>query len=175
MRDDYTRFLLQAARWQITVETDPGNFLHSEGYPPDKLILNGSAHAAETLLIGAAVADVPQERDEFRAGAVRAIEAIIGCQRGSGMLPYSSYADDNSISYTATVCWVFQNLIDADLLPAELREAVDASLERATQFLLSCVREDGAIDWDTWENHGQKYHTWRVSAASTTSLWARSE
>ncbi len=174
-KDAYRRFLVQAARWQLTVETDPGNFLHSEGYPPDKLILNGSAHAAETLLIAAEWADDAPEADGFRAGAARAIEAIVRLQRDNGMLPYSNYGNDNSISYTATVAWVFQNLIDADLMPTVLRCAVDGALTRANAFLQSCVRDDGSIDWDTHENHGQKYHTWVYGLMARALAWHSDE
>lgn len=169
--DRYINFLRQAARWQLTVETDPGNFLHTEGYPPDKLILNGSAHAAETLLIGAAVSENPREAETFRGGAARAIAATMACQRDNGMLPYSRYENDNSISYTATVCWVFQNLIVTGLMPEELCEMVEEGLARASAFLASNVSEDGSIDWDAWENHGQKYHTWVYGMVARTLAW----
>ncbi len=174
-KDVYIHFLQQAARWQLTVETDPGNFLHTEGYPPDKLILNGSAHAAETLLVGAAVSENTEESEEFRAGAARAIAATMACQRDNGMLPYSRYENDNSISYTATVCWVFQNLIDARLMPQELREMVEAGLLRAATFIAGCVRDDGSMDWDTWENHGQKYHTWVYGMVARSLAWHEDE
>ncbi len=174
-KDSYIHFLQQAARWQLTVETDPGNFLHTEGYPPDKLILNASAHAAETLLTGAAVSDNAEEAEIFRSAAVRAITATMACQRDNGMLPYSRRENDNSISYTATVCWVLQNLIDAGLMPEELREMVEDGLARAAEFLASCVREDGSIDWDTWENHGQKYHSWVYGMVARALAWQREE
>lgn len=174
-KDSYIRFLQQAARWQLTVETDPGNFLHTEGYPPDKLILNGSAHAAETLLAGAAVSENPEEAAQFRSGAVRAITATMACQRDNGMLPYSRYENDNSISYTATVCWVFQNLIDAGLMPDELRGMVEEGLSLAAVFVASCVREDGSMNWDAWENHGQKYHTWVYGMVARSLAWHTDE
>lgn len=167
----YREFLVKAARWQLTVETDPGNFLHSEGYPEDKLILNGSGHAAETLLIGSAMADDAAEAEAFGAGGMRAIRAIMGIQRDNGMLPYSSYPNDNSISYTATVCWIFQNLIDSGLMPEELLGDVNACLRRAGEFLAGCVKPDGAMDWDTWENHGQKYHTWVYGMMAQALAW----
>ncbi len=170
-KDEYIHFLRQAARWMLTVETDPGNFLHTEGYPPEKLILNASAHAAETMLVGAAVSDDPEEAEVFRSAAVRAITATMACQRDNGMLPYSRRENDNSISYTATVAWIFQNLIDADLMPEELREMVEAGLVRAAAFLASNVREDGSIDWDTWENHGQKYHSWVYGMVARAIAW----
>lgn len=168
---EYRDFLVKAAQWQLTVETDPGNFLHTEGYPEDKLILNAAVHAAETLLVGAEMAEDATQADVFRAGAVRAIEAIMRTQRDNGMLPYSNYPDDNSISYTATVCWVFQNLIDSGLMPEELPADVNACLQRAAAFMASCVRPDGAMDWDTWENHGQKYHTWVYGMVARALAW----
>ena len=168
---EYIAFLVAGAQWQLTVETDPGNFLHTEGYPPDKLILNAAAHAAETLLIGAAVTIDSAQRRVFLGGAERAIQATLACQRENGMLPYSRYPDDNSISYTATVCWVLQNLLEARLMPASVEGAVRRSLDRAAEFLSSCVQESGAIDWETWENHGQKYHTWVYGIMARALAW----
>ncbi len=170
-REAWVQFLRGAAQWQLTVETDPGNFLHSEGYPEDKLILNACAHAAETLLVGMAVAENRENRLAFRKGAVRAVEAILANQRDSGMFPYSSYEDDNSVSYTATVCWVLQNLLDQGILPMDLREDVPPHLERAAAFLSEQVRDDGSIDWETWENHGQKYHTWVYGLMARAMAW----
>ncbi len=174
-KEAWVEFLRKAARWQLTVETDPGNFLHSEGYPEDKLILNGSAHAAETLLIGMAVAENRRPRLGCRAGAIRAIEAIVALQRDTGMLPYSNYEGDNSVSYTATVCWVLQNLLDQRMLPMDVREGVRAPIRRAAEFLAAQVNEDGSIDWDTWENHGQKYHTWVYGLMARALAWHEDE
>ncbi|NLO06704.1 MAG: hypothetical protein GX131_12835 [candidate division WS1 bacterium] len=172
-KPSWLHFLRQAARWQMTVETDPGNFLHTEGYPEDKLILNGSAHAAETLLIGAEVSDDEAERQYFVAGAGRAIEAIMRLQRDNGMLPYSNYENDNSISYTATVAWVLQNLLDMNPMPTGLVDDVSGTLDRAAEFLADQVRDDGSVDWDTWENHGQKYHTWVYGLMARALAWHR--
>jgi len=169
---EYTTFLRKAAEWQLAMETDPGNFLHSEGYPPEKLILNASAHAAETLLVGAEVAESDTLAEDCRDGAVRAIEGVLGCQRSNGMLPYSNFENDNSISYTATVCWVLQNLIDAGLLPDDLVEPVECALERATGFLAGCIQPDGRIQWEEWENHGQKYHTWVYGIVAKALAWS---
>ena len=117
------------------------------------------------------MAEDSAEAEVFRAGAARAIEAIMRTQRDNGMLPYSSYPDDNSISYTATVCWVFQNLIDSGLMPEKLLGDVDACRRRAAAFMAGCVKPDGAMDWDTWENHGQKYHTWVYGMVARALAW----
>jgi hypothetical protein len=170
-REAWVQFLRKAAGWQLTVETDPGNFLHSEGYPEDKLILNASAHAAETLVAGMAVAVDRESRLAFREGAVRAVEAILKLQRENGMFPYSSYEGDNSVSYTATVCWVLQNLKDQRMLPGDLYDGVDEPIERACAFLADQVNEDGSIAWEPWENHGQKYHTWVYGLMARTLAW----
>jgi hypothetical protein len=69
------------------------------------------------------------------------------------------------------VCWVFQNLIDAGLMPEELRAEVERTLRRAAAFLANCVKPDGAMDWDTWENHGQKYHTWVYGMMARALAW----
>jgi len=172
-KDAWVRFLRRAARWQLTVETDPGNFLHTEGYPEDKLILNASAHAAETLLVGMAVAENRRDRINSMKGAMRAVEAVIALQRDTGMFPYSNYEGDNSVSYTATVAWVLQNLLDQGLLPAtrELREEVVEPIERAARFVAEQVTDDGSIEWATWENHGQKYHTWVYGLMARVLAW----
>ncbi|MFO8079886.1 MAG: hypothetical protein R6V07_06215 [Armatimonadota bacterium] len=174
-KDAWVRFLRGAARWQLTVETDPGNFLHSEGYPEDKLILNASAHAAETLLVGMAVAENARDREAFREGGIRAVEAILAVQRDNGMFPYSNYDGDNSVSYTATVCWVLQNLRDQRILPGDLREQVVSPIERAAAFLNDQVNADGSIAWEPWENHGQKYHTWVYALVARALAWHDNE
>ena len=170
-KDAWVRFLRKAAQWQLDVETDPGNFLHTEGYPEDKLIINASAHAAETLLVGMAVAETAEDRVAFREGAVRAVEAILRTQRDNGMLPYSNYEGDNSVSYTATVAWVLQNLLDQGILPMDLREEVPPHLDRAAAFLAEQINEDGSIAWEPWENHGQKYHTWVYGLMARVLAW----
>jgi hypothetical protein len=174
-KDAWVQFLRDAARWQLTVETDPGNFLHTEGYPEDKLILNASAHAAETLVAGMAVAEDRDSRLAFRRGAVRAVEAILALQRESGMFAYSNYDGDNSVSYTATVCWVLQNLKDQGMLPGGLSDEVPEPLERAAAFLAGQVNDNGSIAWEPWENHGQKYHTWVYGLMARALAWHDAE
>ncbi|MFW5868028.1 MAG: prenyltransferase/squalene oxidase repeat-containing protein [Armatimonadota bacterium] len=174
-KEAWLQFLRKAAHWQLTVETDPGNFLHTEGYPEDKLILNASAHAAETLLVGMAVAENRRDRVAFRKGAARAVDAIIALQRDNGMFPYSNYEGDNSVSYTATVAWVLQNLLDQRSLPMDLRDEVTGPIERAAAFLAEQVNDDGSIAWEPWENHGQKYHTWVYALMARALAWHDNE
>ncbi|MCK5801975.1 MAG: hypothetical protein KAI66_04045, partial [Lentisphaeria bacterium] len=173
-KNEYREFLIAAARWQLTVETTPGNFLHTEGYPPEKLVLNASAHAAETLLVAGRLTTDPVEQSQFHAAAERAVKAILKSQRKNGMFPYSDIPDDNSISYSATVCWALQNLIDLALLPGRLLPRTHRALAHGIRFLETCVNDDGSIGWEEWETHGQKYHTWVYGQMARVLTWSGS-
>lgn len=171
----YIQFLTQAAHWQMTVAVaPPGNFLHSEGYPLEYLILNSCAHAAETLLVAAQMTDDPLYQSVWQSEAARAISAILAAQRESGMFPYRvPDANQHTISYTATCVWVLQNLIDAELIPPE---DIENSLQRASAFLAESVDADGRLLWDGREVHGQKYHTWVYGmVARCLAWWGREE
>jgi len=170
-KNEYVTFLRQAAAWQMTVEVAPGNFLHSEGYPVQYVILNSCAHAAETLLIGAELTQNPLLRQTWRDGASRAVDAILAGQRNSGMYPYRiPDADQHTVSYTATCAWVMQNLVDAGLLA---RERVEESMLEACSFLADSVDDFGRITWDGREVHGQKHHTWVYGMAARCLAWWR--
>lgn len=167
----YIDFLTRAAEWQMTVEVSPGNFLHSEGYPEQYMILNANAHAAETLLIGAGLTDDAETARAWRAGADRALRTMLAAQRESGMLPYRRPDEEqHTISYTATCVWVLQNLIDAGMLP---REAVEPQIQHASSFLADSVDAEGRIMWEGREVHGQKYHTWVYGMVMRCLAWWR--
>lgn len=157
-KPEYRVFIDRAAEWQLSVESPPasGNFLHSEGYPSEKVILNACSHAAETLICAAELNT--NKADELREAAWRALEMIMKYQLDNGCYPYSSQ-NDLTISYTATVCWGIQNLTGR-LMNHDLECRLAESCAKAVSFLESVINPDGSIQWERNETHGQKFRTY---------------
>ena len=161
-KPEWRRFLTQAARWQLTAESPvgSGNFLHSGGYPPEKVILNACAHAAETLLSASDLGEGSgEEQADWLQAAIRALEQVLRCQADDGAYPYSDLPGDTTISYTAAVCWCLQNVQGHRAL-APIAGQLDASCARAIDFLGTMVDDAGCLRWEPYETHGQKFRTY---------------
>ena len=161
-KPEWQRFLSQAARWQLTAEspTGSGNFLHSEGYPPEKVILNACAHAAETLLSASDLGAGSREQQEsWHKAARRGLEQVLRCQTDDGAYPYSHLPGDTTISYTAAVCWCLQNLRGHRALDP-IASRLEDSCARAIHFLETMMDGNGCLRWEPYETHGQKFRTY---------------
>jgi hypothetical protein len=163
-KPQYYDFIKKAAGWQLSMELPPGsgNFLHSEGYPVNKFILNACSHAVETLLCAVELSGNPENETcrRWLEGVWRGVEAFIKYQLENGCYPYSSL-NDSTISYTATVCWCAQNMCNR-LRNDALEQKLKTSCARAIGFLESVINTDGSIKWSEYETHGQKFRTYPI-------------
>ncbi|MCK5802407.1 MAG: hypothetical protein KAI66_06220, partial [Lentisphaeria bacterium] len=164
-KKSYLDCLKRAGHWQLSIEWPPGSgvFPHHERSPYNTL--NAAGHACETLsLCYAALRNIyDQPHNLFLQGALRAVRNILSCQWENGCFPYRDYGH-TTINYTSLVMWCVLNALEtlgdtsAGVFP---QEEIDASFDRACDFLRGCIDVDGRLLWENGnENSTAKYNMW---------------
>ncbi|MCF6177370.1 MAG: hypothetical protein L3J71_16575 [Victivallaceae bacterium] len=168
-KKSYRDCLRNAGMWYLSIEWPAGSgiFPHHERSAYDTL--NANLHSVESLaLIATVLEQVYQTKANlFQQAAKRSLFHTLPLQWDNGCFPYR--ADNGvTINYTSLVLWC---LFNADeVVPEVLKAAGEAywptqekiahAIDKACDFLRSCVNHDGSLKWDEYETSTAKHNIW---------------
>lgn len=172
----YMDCLEKAGHWFLSMEwpSASGVFPHHERSPFDTL--NANAHAVESLaLIHACLNSIyARPINIFLQGARRGFSHTLGLQWENGCFPYRANRGV-TINYTSAVLWCFLNTLDVlepdTCIDWPEPDEVSAKFVAATQFLVSCINDDGSLNWQNNETTTAKHNIWTY--AITANVLAR--